>query len=122
MRQDDQVVAATVDVEPDHPMTVDCILWQLELVRRRLAVRWWGSEGAFAGYDDLQLACNVPVASGSVTFSARLLNADPTMHSVELVATTPSDAKATGSSRVIARGEGRTLQIQTAPVKYTEIA
>ena len=120
MSQVDVVVAATIDVEPNHPMTVDRVLWQLELVRRRLAVRWCGSEGVFAGYDDLHLAGGVPLTSGSVTFSARLLNAERTTHSVELVATTPTHLTSTGTSQVIARGDGRTLQVQTAPAKYME--
>ena len=122
MTHHDVAVAETIDVGPDSPMTADRVLRHLELMRRRLAIRWWGSEGAFAGYDELQLSCPVPVTSGAVTFSARLLNPGDTTHSVELVAMAPAIPSTTGSSRVIARGKGQTLQIQTAPRKSMEIS
>lgn len=105
---------AALVVEPEEPLTVDRVLRRLEVVRQRLAVRWCGTKGAFSGYETLDLRCEEALTSGVVTFSALLVSAHERSHTVELVAAVirPHDEQADSeSTRVLARGKGRTLEI-----------
>ncbi|WP_148046612.1 hypothetical protein [Nocardioides pocheonensis] len=101
-------------IEPGkRPLTADQLLKRLEAVRRNLAIRWCGSQGAFAGYERLRVDTTATPDAGSVTFSARLIKASPTSHTVALLARAEPDA-ATGSWTVLVEGEGRTLHVRTS--------
>jgi hypothetical protein len=97
-------------VDSEHPMTVDHILQRLEALRQRISIRWCGTPGAFAGYDELQIQRDVELATGCVIFAGRLVKAGTTTHTVELVASVPS-ACAGPPARILARGTGCTLQV-----------
>jgi hypothetical protein len=97
-------------VDSEHPMTVDHILRRLEALRQRISIRWCGTPGAFAGYDELQIQRDVEGAAGCVIFAGRVVKAGTTTHTVELVARVPSGCYG-APSRILARGTGRTLQV-----------
>lgn len=95
-------------VHPEDPLTVDRLLRRLEVLRRRLSVRWCGLDGAFAGYDRLTLGDLSGIVDGVVVLEARLVDADETSHVIELVATR-STPPSTGG-QVLVHGTGRALQ------------
>jgi hypothetical protein len=97
-------------VDSEHPMTVDHILRRLEALRQRISIRWCGTPGAFAGYDELQIQRDVEGVAGCVIFAGRVVKAGTTTHTVELVARVPSGCYG-APSRILARGTGRTLQV-----------
>lgn len=101
-----------VRVDPERPMTVDCILRRLEALRQRISIRWCGIPGAFAGYDELHIQRDLEGTTGCVTFAGRLLKTGTTTHTVELVASVPS-GHGGAPSRILARGSGYTLQVPT---------
>lgn len=99
-------------VHPEDPLTVDRLLRRLELLRKRLSVRWCGLDGAFAGYDRLEVMDLSGIVDGPVVLEAVLLDADKSSHVVELLATRPttdSTAAPDTNARVLLRGMGRTL-------------
>jgi hypothetical protein len=106
------IEALTASVDSEHPMTVDRVLQGLETIRQRISVRWCGIPGAFAGYDELQIQRGVEKATGCVTFEGRLVKTGTTTHTVELVASVPSECSGV-PSRILARGTGCTLQVPT---------
>jgi hypothetical protein len=97
-------------VDSEHPMTVDRILRRLEALRQRISLRWCGTPGAFAGYDELQIQRDVEGVAGCVIFAGRLVKAGTTTHTVELVASVPSGCYG-APSRILARGTGCTIQV-----------
>jgi hypothetical protein len=104
------IETATAPVNSEHPMTIGRVLQQLEALRQRISVRWCGTPGAFAGYDELQVQRDVERVTGCVTFEGRLVKAGATTHTVELVASVPSGSSGV-PSRILARGTGCTLQV-----------
>ncbi|RYP88085.1 hypothetical protein EKO23_04385 [Nocardioides guangzhouensis] len=106
-------------IYPDHPLTVDRVLRRLELLRRRLSARWCGLEGAFAGYDQLQVGDHEGIFDGTVHLHARLIRADHSSHVVELTATRPVDPAATLDGQavgeaILVHGVGRALETRSA--------
>jgi hypothetical protein len=95
-------------VHPDDPLTVDRLLRRLEVLRRRLSVRWCGLDGAFAGYDRLTLGDLSGIVDGTVVLEGRLVDADEASHIVELVAT--RDTGPVTDGQVLVQGTGRALQ------------
>ena len=104
------VETATAPVDSEHPMTIAQVLQQLEALRQRISVRWCGTPGAFAGYDELQVQGDIDRATNCVTFEGRLVKPGTTTHTVELVASMPSGCSGI-PSRILARGTGCTLQV-----------
>jgi len=102
---------AQLIVHPEDPLTVDRLLRRLEVLRKRLSVRWCGVDGAFAGYDRLTLGDLSGIVDGTVVLEARLVDADETSHVIELVATM-SPGRTTGG-QVLVHGKGRALQMRT---------
>lgn len=100
-------------VHPDDPLTVDRLLRRLEVLRRRLSVRWCGVDGAFAGYDRLALGDLSGIVEGTVVLEARLSDADEASHVIELIATwhaAPPSLQRNADGAVLIRGVGRALQ------------
>ena len=99
-----------VEVDSDCPMTVDRLLRRMEVLRQRIAVRWCGVPGAFAGYDQLQIHRDHDGPVGSVTFTCRLIDVGETTHTVEFLASIRCERDG-GAPRVLLRGTGRTLHV-----------
>jgi hypothetical protein len=122
-----QLMESTVlCVSPEQPLTMDRVLRRLEVTRQRLAVRWCGTSGAFAGYDTLTIGRAGDVLSGDVHFTARLVSAAPGSHEVELAATIASRGSSSLEATLIAGGRGRTLEtagsVAARPAKRTGCA
>jgi hypothetical protein len=98
-------------VHSDDPLTVARLLRRLEVLRRRLAVRWCGVDGAFAGYDRLTVGDLSGIVDGTVGLEARLVDADETSHVIELVATRSPGR--TGNGQALLHGTGRALQTRS---------
>lgn len=96
----------------DCPMTIDRVLRRLEVLRQRLAIRWCGVPGAFAGYEQLDIESQVEVNQGTFEFQARLVRVSKTTHTVELTASFRPDSDQP-RARALVRGTGRTLQVLT---------
>jgi hypothetical protein len=108
------VESSVIDVRPHEPVTADRLLRRLDVLRQRLAVRWCGTAGAFAGYDELQMS-HVAVPPGTVHLEARVVEARDKSHTVEYSAILErSDASDESERTVIAVGRGRTLQVAGA--------
>lgn len=104
-------------VHPEDPLTVDRLLRRLEVLRRRLSVRWCGVDGAFAGYDRLTLGDLSGIVDGIVVLEARLVEADDTSHTIELVAT--RSIAPTTDGQMLVHGTGRALQTRGPADKGT---
>lgn len=100
-------------VHPDDPLTVDRLLRRLELLRKRLSVRWCGVEGAFAGYDRLDVDELSGIRDGMVVLEAHLIDTGEASHVVELIASRPA-SNSTATSQVLVRGIGRALQTRSS--------
>lgn len=117
------VETSSVVVRPEEPMSADRLLRRLEVLRQRVAVRWCGSAGSFAGYDALEMPGDVALTVGTVRVEARMIDAGPRSHTVEFLATVSSpdaddaaDARdANVSPRMLVVGHGRTLHAACAP-------
>ena len=106
------VETSTLTVHPDSPLTIDRVLRRLEVARQRLSIRWCGSAGAFAGFEQLEVDRAVTVMSGAATFEATSVTADDSTHTVELLAVIePSEEPDAAPQRVLVRGRGRTLNL-----------
>jgi hypothetical protein len=111
-------VTATLVARPDDPVTPDRLLRRLEVLRQRLSVRWCGSSGVFAGYDRLEVAHLAAVTTGTIQFTARLVDAGHRSHTVELSATrTPAHGHQAGDAgpQVLVCGRGKSLEVTAEP-------
>jgi hypothetical protein len=109
------VESSVIDARPHEPVTADRLLRRLDVLRQRLAVRWCGTAGAFAGFDHLQMTNQVAVPPGTVHLEARMVEARDKSHIVEYSAIlTYKDAADEAMRTVIATGRGRTLQVTGA--------
>jgi hypothetical protein len=105
----------------DDPVTPDRLLRRLEVVRQRLSIRWCGSPGAFAGYDELEIASPTAVTEGIILFTARLIHARAGCHVVELMATlTPAAGQVSGEvgPSTLVRGRGTSLEVNVSRVAH----
>ena len=57
------------------------------MLRKRLSVHWCGLDGAFAGYDRLEVGDLSGIVDGLVVLEAFLIDAHEASHVVELLAT-----------------------------------
>ena len=104
------VESSEIHVDPTMPLTAARLLRRLDVLRQRLAVRWCGTPGAFAGYDQLDICSDPGSVSGLVNLKARMIDAGETTHTVEMTASLV--AAGDGSSpRTLAHGTGRTLHV-----------
>ena len=67
------VESSMIHVAPAWTLTSGHLLRRLDVLRRRIAIRWCGAPGAFAGYDILDVEDPFVGVVGWVTLSARML-------------------------------------------------
>lgn len=79
-------------------------------------MRWCGTDGAFAGYDLLEVGDLSGIVGGTVVLEAFLIDADEGSHVVELVATRPAartTVSPTEDAQVLVHGVGRALETRS---------
>lgn len=106
----DLVESSMIYVRPDWTPTVGYLLQCLDLLRRRLAVRRCGTQGAFAGYDRLEITVELGHLVGWVSLTARVVDVRERTHTVELTADLVSSG-GDSSRRTLVHGTGRTLHV-----------
>ena len=106
------VESSMIHVAPDWTLTSGHLLRRLDVLRQRIAIRWCGAPGAFAGYDVLDVEDPFDGVVGWVTLTARMVAAGDGTHTVELLASlVESGSGADAVGRTLLRGTGRTLQL-----------
>lgn len=104
------VESSEIHVDSAMPLTAARLLRRLDVLRQRLAVRWCGTPGAFAGYDQLDIHGDLGCVCGLVNLRARIIDAGDATHTVELTADLV-DTDGGSSPRTLVYGTGRTLNV-----------
>lgn len=102
-------VSEAVEISTDG-VTADQVLRAFDALRRRLAVRATGSEGAAAGYSDLRWGA-LPTEGGRFTAEAAPIQSGERWQRVAYRATFCAEAGAT--PRVVAVGIGQTVGLRS---------
>lgn len=97
---------------PARGLTSVDVLRIFDILRRRFSIGLSGTEGAFAGYDDLELSPIPGCPEGRLRLTVQLVDTHPRCHRVAYEAALVAHDCALGCSRstsVIARGVGSTV-------------